>query len=146
MWFFRPITHLMPYWGKFPLSIEICRSPLLCMIIPSYEICVGLRIRFHLVMTLRWTFPWFISSGSYFPMSLWFLDGVVSGSWTLTSSFRQSTHESLGQIGYIWRHTEAYFPYLNMEMIVLSQVYYSFHHLVERYCTRFNGHYSFDFH
>ena len=58
---------------------------------PQLRDSVGLMIRSHFVMTLRKTFPWFVSSGSHFPMSLWFLDGVILDSWTLTSSFRWST-------------------------------------------------------
>ena len=49
----------------------------------------GWWFRFHFIVTLQGAFPWVISSGSYSPMSLWFLDGIISGSWTLTSSFRQ---------------------------------------------------------
>ena len=44
IWFSRLVTHLMPYWGIFPLSIEICSLPLICVIVPSYEIRVGLMI------------------------------------------------------------------------------------------------------
>ena len=51
-WSFRPVTHSMPYWGIFALSIEICRSPWICMIIPSYDIHVRLMIRFHFVPIL----------------------------------------------------------------------------------------------
>ena len=58
---------------------------------PLVTRCVGLMIRFHSVMTLRWTFPWVVSSGSHFMISLRFLDGVISGSWTLTSSFHRIT-------------------------------------------------------
>ena len=38
--------------------------------------------------------------------------------------------ELSGQIGYIWCqcHTGAYFPHLAMEMIILSQICYSFHY------------------
>ena len=35
---------------------------------------------------------------------------------------------------------------LAMEMIVLSQIFYSFHHSAERCCICFTGHYSCDFH
>ena len=42
--FSRLVTHLMPHWGIFPLSIEICRSPLIRVIVPSYEIRVKLTI------------------------------------------------------------------------------------------------------
>ena len=64
--FFRPITHLMPYWGIFPFSVEICRSPLICMIILGYEICARLMIWFHFVLILHWSLSWVISSSSYF--------------------------------------------------------------------------------
>ena len=50
--------------------------------------------------------------------------------------------ELSGQIRYIWCHTGAYLPHLAMEMIILSQVCYSFHYSVERYCTCSIGHYS----
>ena len=91
IWFSRLVTPLMSYWGIFSISIEIHRSPLVCMIIPSYKIHAELRIRFHFVMILRWAFLWVVSSGSYFLVSLRFLDGVASGSWTLTSSFCRDT-------------------------------------------------------
>ena len=42
------------------------------MIIPSREIHVGWVLRFHFVMTLRWTFPWVILSSSHFLILLWF--------------------------------------------------------------------------
>ena len=51
-WSFRPVTHSMPYWSIFALLVEICRSPWICMIIPSYEIPVRLMIRFHFVPIL----------------------------------------------------------------------------------------------
>ena len=38
--------------GHISLSIEICTSPPIRMIIPSYEIRARLMIRFHFVMTL----------------------------------------------------------------------------------------------
>ena len=50
--------------------------------------------------------------------------------------------ELSGQIGYTWCHTGAYFPPVAMEMIILSQICYSFHYLVERYCICLSGHYS----
>ena len=62
IWFSLLVTHLMPYWGIFPSLIEIRRSLLVCVIIPSYEIHIGLMILFHFVMTLRRTFPWVVSS------------------------------------------------------------------------------------
>ena len=58
IWSFRPVTHSMPYWGIFALSVEICRSPWICMIIPSYEIHVKLMIRFHFVPILWWSLYW----------------------------------------------------------------------------------------
>ena len=53
---------------------------------------------------------------------------------------------SSGWIGYIWCHTRAYFPLLAMEMIVLSQTRYSFHHSAEGYCIRLINHYSWALH
>ena len=53
--FFQPITHLIPYWGIFPLSVKICRSPRVCMIILIYEIHIRLMIRFHFVLILSWS-------------------------------------------------------------------------------------------
>ena len=47
-----------------------------------------------------------------------------------------------GQIGYTLCHTGAYFPLVAMKMIILSQICYSFHYLIERYCICFSGHYS----
>ena len=136
---FWSTVHPMPYRGIFMLSDEIYRALLICMIIPSYGMRVRLRIRSYSVMTLRMTFPCFVSSSSHFPVSMWFPDGVVSGSWILASSFRQVhvgssvhphrvSHESSGQIGYTWCYTGAYFPHLAMEAFVLSHVRYSFHH------------------
>ena len=65
-WFFWPITHLMLCWGIFPFSAEICRSLLICMIIPDYEIRARLMIRFRFVLILHWSLSWVILSGLYF--------------------------------------------------------------------------------
>ena len=40
----------------------------------------GWWFQFHFIVTLQGAFPWVVSSGSYSPMSLWFLDGIISGS------------------------------------------------------------------
>ena len=80
IYFFRHVTFSTPHWGIFPLSDEIYKPPLIFMIILGYKTRVGLRVRSHFIMTLRMTSPWFVSSGSHFPMSMWFPDGVVSGS------------------------------------------------------------------
>ena len=56
------------------------------------------------------------------------------------------THDSSGQIGYIWCHTGAYFPYLAVEAIVLSHIHYSFHHSAEIYGIRLTDHYSWALH
>ena len=48
-----------------------------------------------------------------------------------------------------WVHLMPYwgiFSPLVTEMIVLSQICYSFHHLAKRHCICLNNHYSFDFH
>ena len=90
--------------GIFPLSIEIYRSPLIRVIIPSYEIHIRLVILFHFIMTLWWICLWVISSGSHFPMSVWFLDGVVSGSWILASLFCRITCQIFhpSSLSYSW--------------------------------------------
>ena len=155
-WFFQPITHLMPHWGIFPFSVEICRSPLICMIIPNYEIRVRLMIRFHFVLILRWSLSWVISLGSYFLYScdFWMELSQAHGfphhhfSGVHVRSFMHPHGvilELSGQIGYIWCHTGAYFPPLAMKAIILSHIYYVFHHSTEIYCICFIGHYSFDF-
>ena len=61
-----------------PSSVEICRSPLICMTIPSYEMHVGLMIWLHFALILRWSLSWVIRSGPYFLMLSWFLDVVIS--------------------------------------------------------------------
>ena len=38
--------------GHISVLVEICRSPLICMIIPSYEIHTELMICFHFVLIL----------------------------------------------------------------------------------------------
>ena len=106
---------------------------------------------------LWWIFSWVVSLGSWFLMSVWLLDGVVSSSWIFTLSFcrvhvrssihpHRVAHESSGQIGYIWCHTRAYFPPSSTEMIVLSQSCYSFHHSVEGYRICFMSHCFGDIH
>ena len=157
IWSFWPATHLMPYWGIFAFSIEICRSPWICMIIPSCEIHVGQMIQFHFVLTLQENLSWVVQLGSYFLILLWFLDGVISSVWIPISPFQWSTCQisCASPLSYSWViridrvHLMPYwgiFPHLAMEMIVLSQICYSFHHSTERYCICFTGHYSCDFH
>ena len=146
----------MPHWGIFPFLVEICRSPLICMIIPNYEIRVRLMIRFHFVLILRWSLSWVISLGSYFLYScdFWMELSQAHGfphhhfSGVHVRSFMHPHGvilELSGQIGYIWCHTGAYFPPLAMKAIILSHIYYVFHHSTEIYCICFIGHYSFDF-
>ena len=157
IWFSRLVTHLMPYWGIFPHLIKVSRSPLICVIDPSYEIYIILVILFRFTMTLWWIFSWVVSLGSRFLMSVWLLDGVILGSWIFTLSFcrvhvrssihpHRVAHESSGQIDYIWCHTRAYFPPSTTEMIVLSQICYSFHHSVEGYRICFMSHCFGDIH
>ena len=50
------------------------------------------------------------------------------------------------QMGYIWCHTGAYFSPLAMEMSILSQICYCFHHSAERYRICFTSDYSCAFH
>ena len=52
---FQPIPHFIPYWGIFPLWLRFVDSPLICMIIPSYEIRIELMICFHFVLILKWS-------------------------------------------------------------------------------------------
>ena len=54
------------------------------------------------------------------------------------------THDSSGQIGYIW--CQAYFPHLDMKKVILSQICYSFHHSAERYRICSIGHCFGDIH
>ena len=42
--------------GHIPFLVEICTSPPIRMIIPNYEICARLMIRFHFVLTLQEAF------------------------------------------------------------------------------------------
>ena len=64
--------------GNISSLVEICRSPLICMIIPSCEIHTELMIYFHFVLILQWSLSWVVQSGSYFFILLWFLVGVIS--------------------------------------------------------------------
>ena len=41
--------------GHISVLVEICRSPLICMIILSYEIHTELMICFHFVLILQWS-------------------------------------------------------------------------------------------
>ena len=40
--------------GYISILVEICRSPLIFMIIPSYEMHTDLMICFHFVLILQW--------------------------------------------------------------------------------------------
>ena len=64
--------------GHISSSIEFCRSSLICMTIPSYEIHTRLMIWLHFTLILRWSLSWDIRSGLYFLILSWFLDGVIS--------------------------------------------------------------------
>ena len=74
----RPDT-LVSILGHIFVLVEICRSPLICMIILSYEIHIELMICFHFVPILQWSLSWVIQSGSCFLILLWFLDRVIPG-------------------------------------------------------------------
>ena len=63
--------------GHILFSVEICRFPLICMTIPSYEMHVGLMIWLHFALILRWGLSWVIRLGPYFMMLSWFLDAVI---------------------------------------------------------------------
>ena len=41
--------------GHIFVLVEICRSPLICMIISNYEIHIKLMICFHFVLILQWS-------------------------------------------------------------------------------------------
>ena len=41
--------------GHISILVKICRSPLICMIILSYEIHIELMICFHFVPILQWS-------------------------------------------------------------------------------------------
>ena len=143
----------MPYWSIFAISIEICRSPWICMIIPSYEIHVRLMIRFHCVLILR--------GASLESLGLIHIFWYSHDSWrelfqvrgfplhpfsgVHVRSFvrpRGGTLELSGQIGYIRCHTGAYFPHLVGEAIVLSQILHSFHPSARIYCICLTNCYS----
>ena len=64
--------------GHISFLVEICRSPLIYMIIPSYEMHTGLMIRFHFASIFRWSLSWVIRLGPYFLVLSWFLDEVIS--------------------------------------------------------------------
>ena len=64
--------------GHISYSVKICRSPLIGMNIPSYEMHVGLMIWLHFALILRWSLYWVIRSGPYFLMLSWFLDVDIS--------------------------------------------------------------------
>ena len=57
---FRPIPHLIPYWGIFSLRLRFIDLHWFCMIILNYEIHVRLMICFHFVLILKWSLSWFI--------------------------------------------------------------------------------------
>ena len=143
----------MPCWGIFSFLMRFVDLPLICMITIGFEIHIGLMIRFHCVMILCGA-----SFESFSPIHVFWYS---RDSWTELSQvlgfprhhfngvhIKSFTHphgvilELSGQIIYIWCHTVAYFPRLAMEMIILSQICYSFHYSVERYCICFTGHYS----
>ena len=63
--------------GHISSSVEICRSPLVCMIISSYKIHVGQMIYLHFVIILQLSLSWVIQLGSYFFILSWFFDGVI---------------------------------------------------------------------
>ena len=89
---FPDLSHIQLHTKAYFRSQSRFADSHFCMIALSYEIRVGLMIQFHSIMTLRWTYLWVASSGSHFPMLVWFLARVVSGSWILASSFRRSTY------------------------------------------------------
>ena len=52
--------------GHIFVLVEICRSPLICMIILICEIHIRLMIHFHFVPILRWSLFLVIQPDSYF--------------------------------------------------------------------------------
>ena len=157
IWFFD-MLHFRHHTGAYsPFRSRCGDPPLICMIIPSYEIHVRLLIRFHFVLILQGAS---LESFSQI-LTLWY----NRCSWTKLCRVlgfprhhfsgvrvRPFTHPhdvvlgSSRHIGYIWCHTGAYFPHLAMEAIVLSHIRYSFHHSAEIYCIRLIDHYSWALH
>ena len=117
--FSRLVTHLMPYWGIFSFSIEICRFSLLHDRPLLRDTCwVEDFVSFHHGSPVA--FSWVVSSNSHFLMSVWFLYGVIGLMDFCIIHFvrvhvRSSrhpyrvTHESSGRVGYIRCYTGAYF-------------------------------------
>ena len=111
--------------GHISVLVEICRSPLICMIILSYEIHIELMICFHFVLILQWSLSWVIQSGPHFlifrcPLAssfkrlllmcgfisvvdLDYWDHVFDDGWFEVVWF--------SNLPYIWCHTGAYFPF-----------------------------------
>ena len=128
--------------GHIFVSVKICRSPLICMIVPNY--------------TLSWWFDFILS---------WFFGGAFLESFRQAHTFwcchdswmelslvhrlpyhhfsgvhvRSLIHphwvilELSGQTGCFSCYTGAYFPIFAVEMIVFSQTYYSLHYWDEVY-------------
>ena len=150
---FRPITFWCHTGAYYPFRLGFVDSHLICVIIPGYEIHVRSMIWFHFVLTL-----WGASLKSFSQVhTLWYSHDSRTGlshvpgfsrrhfSGVQVRSFVRPHGvilELSGQIRYIWCHTGAYFPTLAMEMIILSQICYSFHYSIEIYCICFTGHYS----
>ena len=152
---FSDLSHIWCHAGAYSsISIEICKPPIDLHDHPRF-----------LRYTSGWWFDFIVSWYSVEPLlshsaRFTFSDIVVILGWSYLRrvdsrvTFFSGVHvrslvrprgvilELSGQIGYIWCHIVAYFPHLAMEMIILSQICYSFHYSVERYCICFTGHYS----
>ena len=151
---FRPVTFWCHARTYSPFRSRFVDPPLIGMITLGFEVRIRWIIQFHCLLVL---YGAFLESFSRIHVSWYSHD-----SWTELPQARgfpchhfSGVHdrsfvrphgvilELSGQIGYIWCHTGAYFPHLAMEMIILSQVCYSFHYSIKRYCICFTGHYSY---
>ena len=93
-------------------------------------------IFFDIVVILEWSYS--RSIGSHITISVEYMSDLLCIPMELFLSYQDRSGTSDAILGRV-------LP-LAMEMIVLSQICYSFHHSVERYCICFTGHYSCDFH
>ena len=151
------LSHIWCHTGAYsPISIGSCRSPLIYMTVLSYKIRVRLMIWFYFVLIV-----WGASPESFSQIhTLWY----SRDSWMELSQVHGFPHhhfrgvhikpfmhphgvilELSWQIGYIWCYTGAYLPPPAVEVIVLSQICYSFSHSTGKYFICFIGHHSCDF-
>ena len=154
---FSDLSHIWCHTKAYsPFQSRFVDPRLIGMIALNFEVHIGWMIRFHYALVLRRAF---LESFDRICISWYSRD-----SWTELPQAREFPHhhfskvharsfvrshgvilELSGQIGCIWCHTGACFPNLAMEMIIPSQVCYSFHYSVERYCICLTNRYSCDF-